>query len=236
MAHSQDKNEKGDSMKLTWFGHSTFKIDTGNEIIYVDPVRTNKLLSLDFDSREAADYVLVTHNHWDHCDPEAIVMVLKDSTQFIVPEEVMGILVSGFTFHLEDLNELGTIMQRVIVVEPGNQGAAGTCSVTVFKASEGVSFLVTGDRSILFMGDSTLSDEMLSAGPDFVIFPYYAFGEAGEVDKMSKFPETTRIGICHYHTQKNGMPNYYVEKNAIYEPLASCLRPLMLEKNKAVEL
>lgn len=223
-------------MKLTWFGHSAFKIDTGTEIIYIDPVRSNRLLDIDFDSREAADYVLVTHNHWDHCDPEAIVKVLKDSTQFIVPEEVMGILISGFTFHLEDLNELGSLMQRVVVVEPGNQGAAGTCTIKVFAASEGVSFLLKGERSILFMGDSTLSEEMLSAIPDFVICPYYALGEDGEVDKISQFPGTTRIGICHYHTQETGMPNYFVESNAIYEPLGSCLRPLVLEKNTAVEL
>ena len=49
---------------ITWFGHASFLIE-GDEIIYVDPfVLPN--------SPKKADTVLVTHDHFDHCDPEKI--------------------------------------------------------------------------------------------------------------------------------------------------------------------
>ena len=60
--------------------HNSIKI-TENVIVYVDPFKINK-------EYHDADYVFFTHSHYDHFSPEDIEKVKKESTVFIVTEEL----------------------------------------------------------------------------------------------------------------------------------------------------
>ena len=55
------------SIKLTYYGHSTFAIDTGNAKLVLDPffAPNNPLAPVTVDEVEA-DYILLTHGHGDH--------------------------------------------------------------------------------------------------------------------------------------------------------------------------
>ncbi|MFO0754685.1 MAG: MBL fold metallo-hydrolase [Thermodesulfovibrionales bacterium] len=48
---------------IHWLGHDTFKI-AGSRIIYTDPFKIKR--------KDAADILLITHDHFDHCSPEDI--------------------------------------------------------------------------------------------------------------------------------------------------------------------
>ncbi len=82
---------------IIWLGHSTFYIQTEGRRIVTDPVfgAADPLGSLNtpFESTEsysvkdipALDYVIITHDHWDHLEYETI-KVLKDRTdKFVCP-------------------------------------------------------------------------------------------------------------------------------------------------------
>jgi len=56
---------------------NSIRIDCG-KIIYVDP------LDIRQESHDA-DYIFITHDHYDHFSPEDINKVLKQETQFVVP-------------------------------------------------------------------------------------------------------------------------------------------------------
>ena len=60
--------------------HNSIKI-TENVIVYVDPFKINK-------EYHDADYVFFTHSHYDHFSPEDIEKVKKESTVFIVTEDL----------------------------------------------------------------------------------------------------------------------------------------------------
>ena len=60
--------------------HNSIKI-TENVIVYVDPFKINK-------EYHDADYVFLTHSHYDHFSPEDIEKVKKESTVFIVTEDL----------------------------------------------------------------------------------------------------------------------------------------------------
>ncbi|MBI2578415.1 MAG: MBL fold metallo-hydrolase [Candidatus Aenigmarchaeota archaeon] len=64
-----------DNVEITWLGHASFLIK-GSKVIYIDPFVLPS-------SPEKADYILVTHDHYDHCDAEKIKQVRKDSTIII---------------------------------------------------------------------------------------------------------------------------------------------------------
>jgi L-ascorbate metabolism protein UlaG (beta-lactamase superfamily) len=63
---------------IHWLGHDTFKI-TGDKIVYTDPFKLR--------SRDAADVILITHEHYDHCSPEDIQKILKSDTVIVAPSD-----------------------------------------------------------------------------------------------------------------------------------------------------
>jgi L-ascorbate metabolism protein UlaG (beta-lactamase superfamily) len=46
-------------MRITWLGHSSFRIHAADKVIYIDPFWGD-------DYAEPADFILVTHDHQDH--------------------------------------------------------------------------------------------------------------------------------------------------------------------------
>ena len=68
--------------------HSSIKISK-NKIIYVDPFNIEK-------NYNDADIIFITHSHYDHYSEKDIDKVKKDSTFFVVPEDVkMELLKKG---------------------------------------------------------------------------------------------------------------------------------------------
>ncbi|MGD8553097.1 MAG: metal-dependent hydrolase [Anaerolineales bacterium] len=54
------------SLKLTWYGHASFRLDVDDHILLVDPYFTdNPSASLSADQAEA-DFILISHGHSDH--------------------------------------------------------------------------------------------------------------------------------------------------------------------------
>lgn len=53
-------------MRLTWFGHSAFRLDVGEDHILIDPFLTGNALSPVSADDVDADYILITHGHGDH--------------------------------------------------------------------------------------------------------------------------------------------------------------------------
>lgn len=75
-AISEAKEEK--TMKnIHWLGHDTFKI-TGEKTIYTDPFNIEK--------NDAADIILVTHEHFDHCSPSDIKKLQGKDTVIVTPQ------------------------------------------------------------------------------------------------------------------------------------------------------
>ncbi len=67
-----------DGISINWLGHAGFKIKTSHgKIIYIDPyvIKDEEI--------EAADYILITHDHYDHLCKETISKLKKDSTEII---------------------------------------------------------------------------------------------------------------------------------------------------------
>lgn len=68
------------NIQLDWLGHSGFKIKFSNQIIYIDPFKIKN-------ETEQADFILITHNHYDHCSIEDIKKIAKENTIIICPAD-----------------------------------------------------------------------------------------------------------------------------------------------------
>lgn len=69
-------------MKIEVLHHASIKL-TGNKIIYIDPYNIKS-------SEKDADYIFITHDHYDHYDEESIKNISNEKTKLIVPKCLEG--------------------------------------------------------------------------------------------------------------------------------------------------
>ncbi len=105
-------------MKITWLGHSAFRIETRSSVILIDPfLRGNPKFQLDFYAVTAgATHILLTHGHDDHVGDT--VEIAKASGAQIVSSFEVCVYLAG---------------QGAANINPGNTG--GTIALEDFKAS-----------------------------------------------------------------------------------------------------
>ena len=58
--------------------HASIKF-TGNNIIYFDPYKIEEEL-------HDADYIFITHDHYDHYDQQSINNIKKETTKIVLPK------------------------------------------------------------------------------------------------------------------------------------------------------
>ena len=73
------KTSQGD-LKITFIGHGTLMFQFGGKVIHVDPVGQYA----DYSQLPKADLILVTHEHSDHLDKQAINQITKEDTLLVL--------------------------------------------------------------------------------------------------------------------------------------------------------
>ena len=74
----------GKTINITLFKHASLAIAYDGKEIYIDPVTKVGGTTIDYSEMPKADYILVTHEHWDHLDPVAIQELSKPDTIIIL--------------------------------------------------------------------------------------------------------------------------------------------------------
>lgn len=102
---------------LVWFGHSSYLIQTGGKRILVDPVFC-KAAPLSFlnkpfpgtdlykpEDMPDIDYLVITHDHWDHLDDQTVIK-LKERIEKVICPLGVGEHFEYWGFEAEQLVEL----------------------------------------------------------------------------------------------------------------------------------
>jgi L-ascorbate metabolism protein UlaG (beta-lactamase superfamily) len=81
---------------ITWLGHCTFLIHIGGKTIITDPILYNlsiikrqTKLPCAVSALTNIDYILLSHNHRDHCDKKSMVQLCKQNPNAIVLTSLM---------------------------------------------------------------------------------------------------------------------------------------------------
>mgnify|MGYP006291482155 FL=1 len=153
-------------MKLTWLGHSGFRIEIGDQILLVDPWLSGNPMFPEERRGEAiagATHVLVSHGHFDHVNDAPGVardlgiplVTIFDLASWL--EKRDGIEVVGF-------NKGGTVMLGDVAVTMVN--AAHSSSLAddegrpVYTGAESGFMISHGGRTIYFSGDTDVMADM----------------------------------------------------------------------------
>ena len=99
-----------EGLHYIWFGHSTFLVNINGKILLFDPVFSkyaspfiffNKRFQppvVNLEELPIIDYIIISHDHYDHLDTKSIKYFKNKNTKFIVP---LGILSHLRTWGIE---------------------------------------------------------------------------------------------------------------------------------------
>ncbi|MEM5871479.1 MAG: metal-dependent hydrolase [Candidatus Aenigmatarchaeota archaeon] len=134
-------------MKISWLGHASFRIEADGNIIYIDPyvLPTNS---------PPADIILITHDHFDHCDTGRISEIRTDKTIIITSEKAASKLTGNVKkVKIGETVEIGNVRIQAVAAYNKNK--------PFHPKGSGLGFVIeTEGKKIYHAGDSDYIPEM----------------------------------------------------------------------------
>ena len=96
----------GKTVRIHALVHASIWIEADGKQIFVDPVSHLGNRSIDYTTMPAADFILITHEHYDHLDKEAVRLLGKENTQVIANKASVEILGTGVIMANGDRRQL----------------------------------------------------------------------------------------------------------------------------------
>ena len=142
-------------LRITFIGHATLMFTFGGKIIHVDPYRR----VADYSHLPKADLILITHEHGDHLDPDAISMIRKDNTQIVLTQECVGKVTGGLIMKNGDTK---TVMGLKIEAVPAyNIVNMRRENMPYHPKGNGNGYVITfGNKRVYVAGDTENIPEM----------------------------------------------------------------------------
>ncbi len=139
--------------------HSSICIKYNNKIIYIDPFKIDN-------NHNDADYIFITHSHYDHLSIEDINKVCKEDTKYIIPESdidklnkdnILGVLPNN-KYNIDDI-EFSTIPSY------------NTNKQFHKKEYNWVGYILYLDKTIYISGDTDITIENKQVKCDIAMIP-----------------------------------------------------------------
>ncbi len=159
--HAQGKFEQdviktgaGD-LTITFIGHGTLMFSFGGKVIHVDPVGQYA----DYGKLPQADLILITHEHRDHLDPQAVARLRKPDTQIVLTQAAAGQVPGGMVMQN---GEVKTVAGFTIEAVPAYNLVHKRESGEPFHPKgRGNGYVITfGDQRVYVAGDTENTPEM----------------------------------------------------------------------------
>jgi L-ascorbate metabolism protein UlaG (beta-lactamase superfamily) len=202
-------------MKITWFGHSCFRIDTGSSSILIDPFLsfnptfTNSGLSL-AQAIQGVSHVALTHGHEDHSG-DAVAVCKDTGAPLLAVHELASYFAGQGVEKVDPGNTGGTLYHKDfdLTFVPAWHSAShmidgrplylGACCGLVIATKEGGTVYHMGDTTIF--SDMALIGEIYAPKIGFVpIGDRYTMGAKTAALACKRFFKFETIVPCHYGT------------------------------------
>jgi L-ascorbate metabolism protein UlaG (beta-lactamase superfamily) len=142
-------------LTITFIGHGTLMFRHGGQVIHVDPVSREA----DYSAMPGADLILITHEHGDHLDPEAVEHVRTSDTEIVVSSSCMGELEGAAVLENGEAGEFaGYTVEAVPAYNMVHMRSEGQ---PYHPRGRGNGYVITfGDLRVYVAGDTENTPEM----------------------------------------------------------------------------
>ena len=203
-------------MKITWFGHSAFRLEFGSSVVMIDPFLSgNPAFSGDAEAASAgATHVLLTHGHGDHIG-DTVAICKRTGAKLVTNYDLAMHLGRKGVAALDPMNTGGTTDQGEFTVsltqalhssveqdENGISHCLGLPNGIVVTPKDKAEPVVyhMGDTDIF--SDMALIDELYR--PQVAMVPVgdrFTMGPRAAAIAVKRFLPSVRVAIpCHYAT------------------------------------
>ena len=150
---------------ITVFTHSSIKIEDRGRVVYIDPFQMG-------DEPHDADFIMITHDHYDHFSQEDIRKVVGAGTVLIIPDKMNT-----------EISDIADLFRKVITVKPGVYKEVDGLELQTVpaynlfkpfhpKSAGWVGYLLRIDgKRIYIAGDTDATKEAKAVKADIVLVP-----------------------------------------------------------------
>jgi L-ascorbate metabolism protein UlaG (beta-lactamase superfamily) len=148
------KTSRGD-LEITFIGHASLMFRFEGKVIHVDPFSR----MADYAALPKADIILVTHDHRDHLDPEALKQIRTEKTILVIAEACSSKIEDGVVMRNGEVKTFEGLKVKAIpaynLVHMRSEG------VPYHPKGKGNGYVITfGDKRIYVAGDTENIPEM----------------------------------------------------------------------------
>lgn len=143
------------NLEISFVGHGTLMFSFDGKVIHVDP--WSQLT--DYSKMPKADIILITHDHLDHLDPEAVEAIRTDKSVVVLTEKCEGRIAGGIVMKNGDVETVaGLKIEAVPAYNIVNMRSEGN---PFHPKGEGNGYVIAfGDKKVYVAGDTENTPEM----------------------------------------------------------------------------
>jgi L-ascorbate metabolism protein UlaG (beta-lactamase superfamily) len=196
-------------MKITWFGHSAFRLDFADKVVLIDPFFTgNPAFEGTVEkASEGVTHILITHGHGDHVG-DSLNIAKATGAKIVTNADLAGWLGSQGPI-VDPMNTGGTTDQSgftVTLVRADHSAALVEMGANVpVGSANGVIVKAAGEPTVYHMGDTDIFGDMALIAeihqPDVVIVPIG--------DRFTMGPQVAALAVQRYFKVKAAIPCHY---------------------------
>ena len=193
-------------MKLTYFGHSCFLVESGGHRLLFDPFITPNPLAKDVDvSKIAADAILVSHGHVDHL-ADAVDLAKQTGATVVCNWEISEWLGRQGLSNIAPMNHGGAKRFDFGRVKMTSAIHSSTLPDGSPGGNPGGYVVEFAEGAFYYSGDTALTMDMKLLPEEFAIrFAVLPIGDnftmgAADAARAAGFVETSLVFGVHYNT------------------------------------